>query len=425
MATRANLRVIQGFLRDKDNFLPTDESVEVVIGRDHRCTIPIMNRKVSRNHCKITYKNGVYSITDLSSKAGTKINNRKVDNCVLRRNDEIQIGPVQFKFVLEDTDQTAATKELPKLPSQPVMIAPKPIVEAPKPPPAPAEKRKDPSTIFDGPAFTPEELSMVGETIAGVRIISAVGRGRRTLVYKGTQSEENRVVALKILTPEAAKDPDMVKWFIEGARQAGEIRHEEIVPLLGGGRQGKMFFVLTLFMDAGDARRQFARTVAEGVPSVKRALETLVHITRALEYAKGKGMMHLGIRPSKILFGERSKPKLNGLGFDNSIYAPGAVRTADVESYVAPDVLAGGKLSASSDIYGLGASFYYMLTARRPQRDLRKRLPSPKDYNPSVPDSICRIVEKSVNPDPAERYPTYGQLLHDLRWALRGEAWPH
>jgi pSer/pThr/pTyr-binding forkhead associated (FHA) protein len=423
MAKRAMLRVVQGFLRDKDNVLPTDESVEVTIGRDHRCTIPIMNRKVSRTHAKITYKSGVYTITDLESKAGTKINTRKIANCVLRRDDLVEIGPVKFKFVLDEGEEkAAAAKEPAKAPSQPVMIAPKPTIA---PVPAPVEKHKDPSSIFEGPVFSKEELSLVGETLGNIRIISAVGRGRRTLVYKGIQSEENRVVAFKVLNPRAAEDPDVVQWFITGARRAGDLRHEEIVPLLGGGRQGKVIFLLTLFMDGGDARQRFAKAVSEGVAAVKRALETLVHITRALEYAKGKGIMHLGIRPGKILHGERSKPKLNGFGFDNSIYAPGAERTHDVEAYVAPEVLAGEKIVPAADMYGLGATFHYMLTARRPQRDLRKRLPVPKDYNPAVPDSICRIVEKMVAPDPAERYPTYGQLLHDLRWALRGEAWPH
>ncbi len=305
---------------------------------------------------------------------------------------------------------------------QPVVIPPRPAVARPV---ETVPKNKEPSSVFEGPVFTEEELSWVGRTVGHTRIISAVGRGRRTIVYKGIQSEENRVVAFKILNAKSAANPDILRWFIDGAQRAGELRHEEIVPLLGGGREGDAVFTLTLFMDRGDARRQFAKAVAEGVPAVKQALETLVHITRALEYAKSKGVLHLGIRPGKILYGGKSKPKLNGLGFDNSIYAPGAERSQDVESYVAPEVLAGGKLTPATDMYGLGATFYNMLTTRRPQRDLRKRLPNPKDYNPGVPDSICRIVEKMVSPDPADRYPTYGQLLHDLRWALRGEAWPH
>ena len=66
-----------------------------------------------------------------------------------------------------------------------------------------------------------------------------------------------------------------------------------------------------------------------------------------------------------------------------------------------------------------------MLTGRPPQRDRRQRIPSPKQVNRVIPDSICRIAEKMVAPDPEARYRSYGQLLHDLRWALRGEAWPH
>lgn len=424
MAQRAILRVIQGFLREKDNVLPTDEKVEVTLGRDRRCTIPIMNRKVSRQHAKITYKGGVYTIIDLESKAGTKVNRREVTNSVLRRDDLIEIGPIKFKFVLEDPSkpQGKPVEAAPQAPIQPVVIAPK---LAPPPQPTPAPARKEPSTVAEGPIFTEEELAWVGRTVANTRIIAAVGRGRRTVIYKGIQSAENRVVAFKVLNSRAAANPDIANWFMEGARRAGSLRHEEILSVLGGGREENTLFIFSLFMDQGDGRRQFVKSLSEGVPVIKRVLECLVHITRALEYAKGKGVLHLGIRPSKILFGEKSKPKLNGMGFDNSLYAPGADRSGDVESYVAPEVLAGGQYTAAADMYGLGATFNYMLTGRRPQRDLRKRLPNPKDYNPAVPDSVCRIVERMVAPDPAERYASYGQLLHDLRWALRGEAWPH
>ena len=76
-------------------------------------------------------------------------------------------------------------------------------------------------------------------------------------------------------------------------------------------------------------------------------------------------------------------------------------------------------------MYSLGAAFYYMLTGRRPERDRRQRVPSPKLANKAVPDSICRISERMLDPSPEARYRAYGQLLHDLRWALRGEAWPH
>jgi len=65
------------------------------------------------------------------------------------------------------------------------------------------------------------------------------------------------------------------------------------------------------------------------------------------------------------------------------------------------------------------------LTGKKPTRDHRQRIGSPKLINPAIPDSICRILEKMLMPDPAKRYPSYGQFIHDVRWALRGEAWPH
>jgi len=179
-------------------------------------------------------------------------------------------------------------------------------------------------------------------------------------------------------------------------------------------------------MENGSALQRFSAAAEEGIPSVKRALEALVHATRALEFAHGSGVLHLGLRPSKILFDELRRAKVAGLGFDNSTSAAGAQITPDIETYLAPEQFnAKGKRTAETDIFSLGATFYYMLTGRHPQRDRRQRIPSPKHVNRVIPDSICRIAEKMMDPDPEGRYRSYGQLLHDLRWALRGEAWPH
>jgi serine/threonine-protein kinase len=179
-------------------------------------------------------------------------------------------------------------------------------------------------------------------------------------------------------------------------------------------------------MDYGSVLQRFSTAVEDGIPAVKRALEALVHVTRALEFAHGSGVLHLGLRPSKILFNELRRAKLAGLGFDNSTLAAGAQMTPDIVTYLAPEQFGTkGKMTAATDIFSLGATFYYMLTGRHPQRDRRQRMPSPKQANRVIPDSICRITEKMVDPDPEGRYHSYGQLLHDLRWALRGEAWPH
>jgi hypothetical protein len=276
------------------------------------------------------------------------------------------------------------------------------------------------------PPFTDTELALIGRMIGGVKIIATLGRGRRTVVYKGTQASHNRVVALRMLTAEAARDPEIVRWFITGAKNAGELRHEDIVTPLGGGRENGVFFVYTKFMENRCAKDVFARAVAGNVPLVKRALESLVHVVRALEYGQSRNILHLGIRPSKLLYDELWHAKLNGLAFDNTLSAPGARPTPEIQAYLAPEqITGGGPVTIVTDLCALGATFYYLLTGRRPERDRKQRIPSPKDANKVVPDSLCRIVEKMSDPDPNARYRSYGQLLHDLRWALRGEAWPH
>jgi serine/threonine-protein kinase len=233
------------------------------------------------------------------------------------------------------------------------------------------------------------------------------------------------VVAFKILRPEAAANPNIVAWFIGGAKRASELRHEDIVAPLGGGSQQGTIFLFLPFMEYGSALQRFSAAVEEGIPAVKRALEALVHVTRALEFAHGSGVLHLGLRPSKILFNELRRAKVAGLGFDNGTSAAGAQMTPDIETYLAPEQFGTkGAVTAETDVFSLGATFYYMLTGRHPQRDRRQRIPSPKQANRVIPDSICRIAEKMVAPDPEGRYRSYGQLLHDLRWALRGEAWP-
>jgi len=430
MATIGKLKVLRGFVRRDLVALPQDRPF--TIGRDSRRDLPIMSRKVSRNHARIEFQNGHYVISDLNSKAGTLVNDKMITTQTLRHGDVIQIAGLRAKFLLEEEEQRGKPAAEPK-PERPIIIRPKPAVAEKTPSSAtlpvvsgtsPGAGASQPTPVE--PLFTEKELAWVGQTIGEVRLIGAISKGQRTVVYKGIHSGKNRVVAFKMLSSWAAVNPDVVHWFIDGAKRAGEFRHEDAVTLLGGGRKRGVLFVYTTFMDGGSALERFGRAREEGLPAVKRALEALVHVTRALEYAHSQGILHLGVRPSKILYDEKRQAKLNGLGFDNGPDAPGARHSPDIDAFLAPEQrIAGKQCTLATDIFGLGATFYYMLTGRRPTLDPRGRLTSPKDVNPVVPDSICRIIEKMADPQMENRYRSYGHLLHDIRWALRGEVWPH
>ena len=415
MPLQGRLSVIEGFLREKDYPLPLEG--DFTIGRNRHMSLPILTRTISRKHAMISFRNGAYTISDLESKSGVLVNDRRVSMTVLRHGDRIQIGQVKFRFSMEEPEKPP--------PAPPVEVMRAPVVIPPKPAPPLPPTENEPQRMA-APRFTAAELACVGRTIGGTKLIAPLARSRRVVVYKGTQASYNRVVAFKMLRPEAAANPEIVAWFIEGAKRASELRHEGIVSLLGGGSEKGVIFLYLPFMENGSALQRFSTAVEEGIPAARRALEAIVHVTRALEFAHASGILHLGLRPSKILFNELRRAKVAGLGFDNSTSAAGAQMTPEVRTYLAPEQLGTkGNMTAETDIFSLGATFCYMLTGRHPQRDRRQRIPSPKLVNRVVPDSICRIAEKMVSPDPEGRYRSYGQLLHDLRWALRGEAWPH
>ena len=419
MALQGRLTVVQGSLPKKEYPLPL--TGEFTIGRDRRTNIPIMMRTVSRKHAKITFRNDAYTIVDLESKSGVLVNEQKVTMTVLRHGDRIQIGRVKFRFSLQEPERRRRNGRRRGRCRGDARAGGDPAQAA-----AASAAGGEGAGRNDRDALYGRRTPFIGRTIGGTKLITALTRTRRAMIYKGTQASHNRVVAFKMLRPEAAKNREIVAWFIGGAKRASELRHEDIVGPLGGGSEEGVLFVTLPFMDGGSALESFSVAVEEGIPAAKRALEVLVHVTRALEFAHSSGIRHLGLRPSKILFSDPHHAKVTGLGFDNTTLAAGAEATPDIETYLAPEQFgAKGDLTAETDIFSLGATFYYMLTGQPPKRDHRQRISSPKEVNRVIPDSICRIAEKMVAPDPQARYRSYGLLLHDLRWALRGEAWPH
>jgi len=273
-----------------------------------------------------------------------------------------------------------------------------------------------------------EEKDLVREGIAGFAIQSPIARGHHTLVLKAVSTSEARVVAIKTLRPDLADDSRARQWFLDGADRALHLRHETILPALDCGEQGRVCFCVTEFMPGGDAFAHFAAAASGRKPLMREAVECAVRVAEALQYVESEPfdepLRHGGVRPSKILFDKQGRARLAGLGFDNSWTTwDSDMRDPDVSPYLAPEQRREtGVPCLGADMFGLGASLHYMLTTYAPARALSSGIESPKKLNPAVPDSICRIVERLLDVSPEERYGRYADLLHDLRWVLRGEV---
>ena len=398
------------------------------VGRDKKANtygVPTAT-SISREHCYIENKGGVLSITDLGSKNGTLVNGKTVESRALRDNDEVEVGRIRFRVNILDREPDEEEKG-PK--------GEKAIFEAPMPPVRP-EPKEEPAVIPPKPGNIPEpavaesakfskrDLELVGQVVGSYKILSAVAVSPRGIIYKAHEPSKNRLVAMKLLNRNLAGSPEGVAWFTQGAKRSGALRHENIVPIVGGGRLGDTYYVSSLFMARGSAEARFRRAPKEGIELVKAALQAAIQVVRALEFGFQEQVLHLGVRPSKILFDERRRVRLNDMGFNNGP-GPGFDMQSSRADYLAPEQKKNPKSADfKADVFGLGGSFYYMLTGRAPERSPRGVLTPPCHINRVVPESLCRIVEKMLEPDPAKRYDSYGHLLHDLRWALRGEVWP-
>ncbi|HRU05806.1 MAG TPA: FHA domain-containing serine/threonine-protein kinase [Candidatus Brocadiia bacterium] len=414
-------------------------------GRDPKCEACIPSANVSRRHFKIEGRLGAFSVTDLNSRHGTFVNNEKITSRPLRHGDIIFAGGNRLRFDLEQ-DEKEAAKPVQGRPSAGFAVpAPKgrldsgseqsrfdtaqdagPVVGnggADEEGLAPL-RLVEPDTELGAFLFSERDVALMGKTLGEYRVLEPLGKGRRTVIYLASRETDGQEVAIKVLRTRFCLNADMKAWFVKGAQRASAIRHEDIARVLAGGKQDEHLFLAMERMEV-NAWQRFRGVLKEGLGAVKQALQAATMISRALEHGVNEWkMLHGGIRPSKILFDANGQAKLAGMGFDNRPKAPGAVDDPALKPFQAPEVAKDpGTKSVAAEIYALGASFYYMLTGQAPALDSKDRPRSPRDVNPNVPDSLVRIVEKAMAPSPADRYEGYAQLLHDLRWALRGEIW--
>ena len=442
MGEQATLTVKVGASRGKVFTLTEDDAFYV--GRDSKCQYCIPSGQVSRLHCKFEGRRGAWSVRDLDSRHGTVVNGEKVSSRVLRPGDVITVGGNRLRFDVSEAgvgmeaygagpaDSAAETRADDGAEGAAgfEVLAPQ-AKEAEEGAGEEADEGGafvlrivDPDSELGVFVFSEEERALRGQTFGPYRLIEPMGRGRRCVIFKAEHEENGTIVAVKMLRPSSGDDVKVKCWFVKGATRSGQARHENVVRILSGGRQGDMVFLALEYMACNSFQR-FRDALAQGLDGVRRALQATTTICRALEYGYREGrLLHGGVRPSKALFNDAGRAKLSGLGFNNK---PASVRAGSFDAlrpFTAPEVVDDrGAVALRTDLYGLGATFYYMLTGTPPERDNRNRTPSPKERNPLTPDSLVRILEKMLAPSPSDRYENYSQLLHDLRWALRGEVW--
>jgi TolB-like protein/Flp pilus assembly protein TadD len=270
--------------------------------------------------------------------------------------------------------------------------------------------------------------TMLGE-LGDYELLEEIGRGGQGVVFRARQKSLNRTVALKVISLGQWASKVHLKRFRREAEAAASLDHPSIVPIYEvGERDGSCYFSMK-FVEGGQLDEVVRRTPM----SIRQAAELIAKVARTVHYAHEHGILHRDIKPGNILLDAKGEPHLTDFGLARLIESESSVtQTLDVlgtPSYMAPEQAVGNNLSVSNttDVYGLGAVLYQLLTGHPPfaggttyetiklLEDTEPR--SPRLWNPKVDRDLSTICLKCLEKDPKRRYSSALALAEDLeRW---------
>ena len=260
-------------------------------------------------------------------------------------------------------------------------------------------------------------------------LLEEIGRGGQGVVFRARQKSLNRTVALKIIGLGQWASKAHIRRFRLEAEAAASLDHPCIVPIYEvDERDGSCYFSMKL-IEGGQLDEVVRRTPMP----VRRAAELMAKVTRTVHYAHEHGILHRDIKPGNILLDVEGEPHLTDFGLARLLESESTVtRTLEVlgtPSYMAPEQAAGNntKLTSATDVYGLGAVLYQLLTDHPPfaggttyetiKLVLEAEPRSPRLLNPKIDRDLSTICLKCLEKDPARRYDSALALAEDLeRW---------
>jgi serine/threonine protein kinase/Tfp pilus assembly protein PilF len=264
-------------------------------------------------------------------------------------------------------------------------------------------------------------------------LLEQIGRGGQGVVFRARQRSLNRTVALKIINLGQWATKAHVKRFRREAEAAASLDHPGIVPIHEvGERDGSCYFSMK-FIEGG----QLDEVVRHSPVSIRQAVELIAKVARIVHYAHEHGILHRDIKPGNILLDANCEPHLTDFGLARLLETESSVtHTLDVlgtPSYMAPEQAVGNNAAVSSatDVYGLGAVLYQLLTAQPPfaggttYETIKLLLDTeprqPRLLNPKVDRDLATICLKCLEKDPQRRYASSLALAEDLECWLKHE----
>jgi serine/threonine protein kinase len=275
--------------------------------------------------------------------------------------------------------------------------------------------------------------SWIGRSLGGrYQIESLLGQGGMSAVYKATDPNLKRVVAVKLIHPHLSSDPQFVQRFEEEAKAVASLRHPNIVQVFDFNSDQGVYYMVLEFVPGETLHDRLQRLSGQGrtLPMVD-ALKFTLNICAALEYAHQRGIIHRDIKPANIMLDVYGQAILMDFGIVKLVGGTSHTATGAVlgtARYISPEVIRAEPADPRSDIYSLGITLYEMLSGKTPfQSDsamtlmmmhLNDPVPDPRSLRADLPDALVKILLKSLEKDRTKRYQTAAEMAADLKRVL-------
>ena len=268
-------------------------------------------------------------------------------------------------------------------------------------------------------------------------LLGEIAHGGMGVVYKARQLSLNRLVALKMILDGPLASPVFIERFQMEGEAVAKLHHPNITPIYEiGQHEGRHFFSMKL-LEGGTLAKRLQSGVGAKPRGLQEAVDALIPVCWAVHHAHQRGVLHRDIKPANILFDDDGTPYVVDFGLarlvesENGLTQTGAF--LGTPAYMAPEQASGDRqITTATDIYGLGAILFHLLTGRPPfqgatvvetlRRVAEEEPPAPQSLNVSVDRDLAVISLKCLAKDPNSRYPSARALAEDLERWRKGET---
>ena len=254
-------------------------------------------------------------------------------------------------------------------------------------------------------------------------IQEVLGIGGMAIVYKARCHRLNRLVAIKILKDEYSKDDDFRRRFHAEGQAVAMLSHPNIVSVYDVSSANQADYIVMELID-GISLKQYMEK--KGVLNWKETLHFAMQISKALEHAHSRGIVHRDIKPHNIMVLKNGSVKVADFGIARVMSAGNTLTKEALGSvhYISPEQAKGGRVDDRSDIYSLGTVMYEMMTGRPPYdgespvavaiQHINGGAKAPSSLNANIPGGMEQIIMRAMAHDPADRYNSASAMLADM-----------